>query len=208
MARFGQDIIDLLRGKKKLKSNVKIYGLGNEVIAPKDSKLYIEVYGDNNQVFIPNPSTEEGGRSFTGRVQVGTPDCLVKNCIVRVGKKTGAFRVEVLLLEDESEVIIGSDCMLSSGVSLTCTDTHSILDKEGNLLNKGKFIRLGDHVWVGADVKILKNVTIASGCVVGTRSLVSKEFKIPNCVIAGVPAKVVKTDIRWDVKRPNLYIKN
>ncbi|PAF43673.1 acyltransferase [Helicobacter sp. 11S02629-2] len=200
MGSFFQDVIDLLRGKKILKSKVKSYG-DNEVSVPKHPKLYVEIHGEGNKVYIPKT-----GRAFTGRVQIGTADCPVKNCIVSVGEDSGAFEVEILLLEDDSEVTIGKDCMLSSGIKLSCTDTHSILDKEGSLLNVGKFIRLGDHIWVGADVKILKNVSIASGCVVGTGSVVAKSFDMPNCVIAGNPARVVKTDISWDVKRPNHYI--
>jgi len=58
---------------------------------------------------------------------------------------------------------------------------------------------IGDRVWVGANVTILKGVTIGDDAVIGAGSVVTKD--IPSRAIAvGSPAKVLrmKSDIKND----------
>jgi acetyltransferase-like isoleucine patch superfamily enzyme len=51
--------------------------------------------------------------------------------------------------------------------------------------------KIGDRVWIGANVTILKGVTIGNDAVVGAGSVVTKD--IPAKAIAvGNPAKVIK----------------
>ncbi|MNW20463.1 putative lipopolysaccharide biosynthesis O-acetyl transferase WbbJ [compost metagenome] len=57
---------------------------------------------------------------------------------------------------------------------------------------------IADRVWIGRDVQILKGTVLHPESVVGACSLVSKAFEEGNCVVAGVPAKIVKRGIRWD----------
>ncbi|MBE8955352.1 MAG: sugar O-acetyltransferase, partial [Quinella sp. 2Q5] len=58
-------------------------------------------------------------------------------------------------------------------------------------LESSKPIVIGDDVWIGGDVTILPGVKIGSGCVIGAKSLVTKD--IPDNVLAlGNPAQVVK----------------
>ncbi|MBQ9235430.1 MAG: hypothetical protein IJ184_03080 [Alphaproteobacteria bacterium] len=54
---------------------------------------------------------------------------------------------------------------------------------------------------------ILKGVSLAKGCIVGAGSVVTKSVAQERCIIAGNPAKVVKSDIDWDVLYPDLYTK-
>jgi len=52
----------------------------------------------------------------------------------------------------------------------------------------GAPIVIGDDVWVGANVTILKGATIGSGCIIGANSVVLKGTYPPNSLIAGNPA--------------------
>ena len=52
-------------------------------------------------------------------------------------------------------------------------------------------IFVGDDVWIGANVTVLKGVSLSSGCVVGAGSVVTK-YVPPNAIVAGNPAKIVK----------------
>lgn len=52
-------------------------------------------------------------------------------------------------------------------------------------------INIEDEVWCGANVVILKGVTIGAGCVVGAGSVVSKELP-PFTVCVGNPCKPIK----------------
>jgi acetyltransferase-like isoleucine patch superfamily enzyme len=51
--------------------------------------------------------------------------------------------------------------------------------------------RIGKRCWLGAQVSVLKGVTIGDGTVVGAGSVVTKSLP-PNVVTAGSPAKVLR----------------
>jgi acetyltransferase-like isoleucine patch superfamily enzyme len=88
--------------------------------------------------------------------------------------------------------------MFSVGVSLFPSDGHAIMNDQGDVINAGKYIKIGNHVWAGGYVTICKNTEIADNCVIGTQSVVSGKFTEPNCILAGNPARVVKRNISWD----------
>ena len=50
---------------------------------------------------------------------------------------------------------------------------------------------IGDNVWLGDNVLVLPGVHIGKGCIIGASSVVTKDIP-PYCVVAGIPAKVVK----------------
>ncbi|MCB0352890.1 MAG: acyltransferase [Bdellovibrionales bacterium] len=54
-------------------------------------------------------------------------------------------------------------------------------------------IVIGTNVWVGANVTILKGVTIGDNSIVATGAVVLRGEYPPNSVLAGNPARVVKT---------------
>jgi acetyltransferase-like isoleucine patch superfamily enzyme len=54
------------------------------------------------------------------------------------------------------------------------------------------FIKLGNDCWIGAGVIILPNVVIGECAVVGAGSVVTRDVE-PYTIVAGVPAKHVKT---------------
>ncbi len=90
------------------------------------------------------------------------------------------------------------------------SDGHSIYNPDtGELLNKPKSgINIGNHVWVGTDVFILKDVSIADNTVVGAGSIVTKAFTDKNVILAGTPAKIIKTNVNWSRKNTEHFIKD
>ena len=180
-----------------------ILGNGNVVsFVPKG--VQIEIYGDNNKVEI-DPSVKR----WNGRIVIGNPgtNTPTHNCLVRIGKNSDSNGVWIDLLEDNSAVIIGNNCMLSWNIHIFASDFHTIYDaKTKKLLNWGKEIIIEDNVWVAMDCTVLKNSFIAKNCVVGASAVVAGKFTEENCVIAGNPAKVVKRGVAWDRRRPKEYI--
>lgn len=55
-------------------------------------------------------------------------------------------------------------------------------------------IVIGENCWIGRNSSILKGVTIGDNCVIAANSVVTKNVPA-NCIVAGNPAKIVKTDI-------------
>lgn len=100
------------------------------------------------------------------------------------------------------DINIGKDCMFSGGIFIANGDFHTIIDMKSNVrINEGKSIRIGNHVWLGADVKVLKGSIIPDGCVVGTGAIVSGVQQVENAIYAGTPARCVKTNINWNRER-------
>jgi acetyltransferase-like isoleucine patch superfamily enzyme len=52
-------------------------------------------------------------------------------------------------------------------------------------------VTIGSDVWIGAGVKILGNVNIGNGCVIGAGAVVTKNLP-PYAVAVGSPAKIIK----------------
>jgi len=51
---------------------------------------------------------------------------------------------------------------------------------------------IGDNVWFGSRVQVLRGVSIGDNSVIGAGSVVVQSIPA-NCVAAGVPAKVIRT---------------
>lgn len=77
------------------------------------------------------------------------------------------------------------------------SDTHNIYGENGDIINEPREIIFGDKIWIGCRATILKGSVIPNNCVIGACSLVSgKHFK-QNSIIAGNPAKSIKTISKW-----------
>lgn len=91
------------------------------------------------------------------------------------------------------KIKIGKDVAIAREVVIRDTDAHDIL-YEG--YKKEKEVNIGNHVWIGAKAMIMKGVTIGDGAIIAAGAVVTKDVPA-RCLVAGVPAKVIKTDIEW-----------
>jgi acetyltransferase-like isoleucine patch superfamily enzyme len=123
------------------------------------------------------------------------------NCSLSVGDNTSVEEAHIALTEPNSSIQIGKHCLLAYDIDIRCGDSHSIIDlSTGKRINYAEDVRIGDHVWLAAHVQILKGVRIGANSVIGIRSVVTDDIP-PNSLAVGIPAKVVKSNISWDVKR-------
>lgn len=120
--------------------------------------------------------------------------------IISIGKNTTFGGGNIVCGGEKTHIRIGEACMLAEGLDVWNTDTHSIF-KDGELCNTPANITVGNHVWTGKDVAILKGVTVGDNAIVGMKSLVTKD--IPSgCVAAGIPAIIIKDGVDWNRKEP------
>ena len=106
------------------------------------------------------------------------------------------------VIECFSDISIGHDVVISERVALRDTDNHKVKYLEAKNAPPKEHIqtapiRIGDHVWIGMNVTILKGVTIGDGAIIAAGSVVNKDVPA-RCLAAGVPAKVIKTDVTWE----------
>ena len=74
--------------------------------------------------------------------------------------------------------------------------TQFILYPIKKRLNNAESIDIGDHVWIGSDVIVLKGSKISGGSVVGLRSLVKGKVE-KNVLVVGSPARQIRKNIEW-----------
>lgn len=97
-----------------------------------------------------------------------------------------------------SSISIGHNVVVSERVVIRDSDNH-VIETKGETICKQPVARpivIEDHVWIGMNVIVLKGVTIGEGAVVAAGSVVNKDVP-PHCLVAGVPARVVKMDVTW-----------
>jgi acetyltransferase-like isoleucine patch superfamily enzyme len=105
---------------------------------------------------------------------------------------------QVRLIGANADVVIGADGLFSDEVLVQSHDQHPLVDvATGELLNDHRrHVTLGRHVWVGRRATLMPDVTLGDGCVVGAGAVVSRDVP-PECVAAGVPARVVREGVTW-----------
>jgi len=70
---------------------------------------------------------------------------------------------------------------------------------------RGERLVIGDDVWIGFGAKVLGEVSIGSGAVIGAGSLVIRDVE-PYAVVAGVPAKTLRYRFDEETRRRLLSI--
>lgn len=90
---------------------------------------------------------------------------------------------------------IGKNVAIAKDVVIMDSDAHEI-NYDGYEMSKGVCIE--DNVWIGTRAMILKGVTIGEGSMVAAGAVVIKDVP-PHSMVAGVPAKVIKSDIGFKI---------
>lgn len=89
-------------------------------------------------------------------------------------------------------ISIGNDCQIGDQVSIYDCDFHEI-DAQSRCHSEGpaRPVKIGNNVWLGSRVMVLKGVTIGDNSVVGAMSVVTRNIPADS-VAVGVPARVVR----------------
>ena len=97
------------------------------------------------------------------------------------------------IIADKTEIQIGSDGRIGANFCCFDSDFHGISPKHRDdpQYIQTVPIKIGNHVFIGQNVTVLKGVTIGDNVVIGSGAVVTKSFP-DNVIIAGNPAKIIK----------------
>lgn len=176
------------KGKGSLKTDIR--GSNNVIKVGGGTFLenpFVLIIGNNNQLVIGNNCKVRKHTIF--RIEGN-------GVAIHIGDST-TLQHDSILVAQQASINIGSDCMFSNNIHIRSSDSHPIYDNEtGEIINKEKEVCIGNHVWLAANCKILKGCVIEDGAVVGAHSIVTKHV-LPNVIVAGNPARVIKNNITW-----------
>ncbi len=100
---------------------------------------------------------------------------------VKIGKGC-KFGYGGIALVIHARAVIGCNCTISQCVTIGGTSQHYEVPKIGN------------NVQINAGAKIIGPITVGDNVVIGANAVVVKD--VPNnCVVVGVPAKIIKRNI-------------
>jgi acetyltransferase-like isoleucine patch superfamily enzyme len=111
---------------------------------------------------------------------------------ITIGNRTGigarAF------LAGQGGITIGDDVITGPNLQVF-SENHNFSDLSQTIKAQGvtkQATAIGNNCWIGGGVTILAGVIIGDGCVIAAGSVVNKSMP-PNSIVAGVPAKVIKS---------------
>ena len=143
--------------------------------------------------------------SLKGRIEID----LFSDAKCRIGNflmTAGPFYIKST---DKAEITIGDNCFFNHNCSLTAAENivignqcmfannfvvvdHDHDRKDGKILKElvSAPVKIGNNVWCGANVTVLKGVTIGDGAVIAAGSVVNRDVAAYS-VVAGVPARKI-----------------
>jgi len=179
--------------------NGKIYGQGKCVFI-LDKTAGIELNGTlefNSNSIINNGRTgilrmDKNSRLvINGKFQFmyGSDVVLFSGAELKLGKNS--YINSDCRIRCHQKIEIGNGCAISHDFTVMDSDAHFI-----DMQEKTKPVKIGNHVWIGTRVTVLKGVHIGDGAVIAAGSVVTKDVPADS-LVAGVPAKVIRGKVTW-----------
>jgi len=183
--------------------NGKIRGIFSALILFIGSAFYIVM--DHLTTFFVKINLNKVGRNvrinsgityrYPGNINLGNNVTIARRVTLISENKEGVLEINdgVTLTFDvridfSGGVQIGRNTLISKNTTI---ETHSHgLDPHSK--PEYRKLTIGENVWIGMNSTILSDVRkIGSNSVVAAGSLVTKEVP-PNCIVGGIPAKIIK----------------
>lgn len=135
---------------------------------------------------------EKGVSIGRGSLVLLTPDTEIKSHLI-IGKGT-AINEYNNIRATGGMINIGQNCQIAQFCSIIASNHSVETDKymiDAPLSIDKNYIKIGDDVWIGANVVVVPGVTIGRGAVIGAGAVVTSD--VPEYAIyAGVPARLVR----------------
>jgi maltose O-acetyltransferase len=103
------------------------------------------------------------------------------------------------------KLIIGKHCAISHNVHIRTEINKKKLHYKDDIDSNptGADVKIGDYVWIGANVFIRGGIKIGDNSVIGANSVVTHNIP-PNSVYGGVPAKLIHKKSEYKEKTQKL----
>lgn len=172
---------------------IQVKGKGCKIVIGRRSRLnhcVVTLRGDNCSLSI-NGSTTMINNTLLDTYRSGSSISIGSSFSMEGG------RIEAM---DGKTISIGNNCMFSRGVEVCNGDNHPIyaVGHTDVRLNPSSDVVIGNHVWLGANVKVLKGTYIADDVFVGACALVSGKLETAHTLYIGVPAREFKSGVTWN----------
>lgn len=186
--------------------NVKLKNMGGTIVLDSENiKRGMIRLGRNNNSFFETTRNKlvwemRGSCIFKGECTIGNNSAIVtgnKGSIEFGDNVLGAF----VRICSYKSITIGENTRFSWEIQIIDTDFHETINIEtGEKSIPTKEIKIGKNNWIGNRVSIMKGTVTPDFCIVGASSLLNKKYDIPlYSLIAGVPAKLIKTGLYRDL---------
>ena len=93
------------------------------------------------------------------------------------------------IIECSHHIQIGNDCAIADGVRIMDKSWHALDEVNDEII-------IGNKVWLATNALIMPGVKIDDGAIVAAGAVVTKDIPA-RCMVAGVPAKVIKENVDW-----------
>jgi maltose O-acetyltransferase len=96
-----------------------------------------------------------------------------------------------VIIADRSRITIGKNTLIGSEFTVYDSDFHELHPERrmsGNHVTAS--VTIGENVFIGSRVTVLKGVTIGRNAIIANGSIVTKNI-LPNTIVAGIPAKII-----------------
>ena len=180
-------------GVEVRKTLIVIKGSGNKLECGRAyiDKTNITITGVNNKIVI-----KDG-------VELRSATIIIRGngCSVEIGYSSTFGGIRIINVGKNNKISIGDKCMFSDNIEVWASDTHPIFNEQGEWINRERPVIIGNGVWVGSRVTILKGVEIGDGSIIGMGALVTKNIA-SRVVAAGAPSREIFKGARWELDYP------
>jgi len=132
--------------------------------------------------------SEITGQSLDESVEIRLPFYTDFGANIKMGKRV--YVSNNVMFTDLGGITLADDVLIGPGASLITVNHQADPEHRHDLDLKP--IQVGKRAWIGAKALILPGVTIGENAIVGAGAVVTKSVAA-NTVVAGVPARVIKT---------------
>lgn len=148
----------------------------------------ITISGNNNTIFIgPNANLAQVLINING-----------SNNIIYIGGMTTIGSGEFQIRDNGGTIIVGDHCMFAARIAIGSSGPCTTYDRlSGDRKSAQSRTTVGDHVWLGRDVRIRPGAAVGSDSIVGQMSIVSGIFN-SNSILNGQPASLIRGGVNWD----------